>query len=60
MLNTIKVLMNGYKGRWLEQEYIDYNMRWIFSLMIVSMSLLRIIYYLMGMYYLFSGLNFEA
>ena len=54
ILKLTTILM---RGQWLGPKWNNYNMRWIFSLMIMNMPLLRIMFYLMEAHYLFSGLN---
>ena len=43
--------------QWLGRERNDYNIRWIHSLLIMSMHLLRMIYYLIEVQCLYSGLK---
>jgi hypothetical protein len=50
LLMPIKVL-------WQELDWNKCNKRWICSLMIAIILLVRIVYYLMGIHCLFSGLN---
>jgi hypothetical protein len=57
ILKLTTILM---RGQWLGPKWNNYNMRWIFSLMIMNMPLLRIMYYLMEAHYLFSGLNHKS
>jgi hypothetical protein len=42
---------------WFERERNDYNIRWIHSLLIMSMHLLRMIYYLIEVQCLYSSLK---
>ena len=43
--------------QWLGRERSDYNIRWIHSLLIMSMHIQRMIYYLIEVQYLYSGLK---
>ena len=58
MLNKIiKLATTPTSSHWLGQKQSNYKKRWIYSLIVMSMYLLRIIYYLIVVHYLCSGLK---
>ena len=58
MLNKIiKLATTPTSSHWLGQKKSNYKKRWIYSLIVMSMYLLRIIYYLIVVHYLCSGLK---